>query len=342
MPGFTHIRLKNCARGDALFLRRIGWAKSDRYSGCVVRFRAHRIWPYWTDVDAKWSKTFPVLRTCPRRAGSVSRAGFRALCWSELRAHGSPYRHVLTHVLTPRPKGHRMQVARGKTSVPAHRVARVGRGLVAFMGWLFGPGKKKLPADVRISDNVMTAAFRGLPQGCAIRPFRARILPIFEPVLDAVSHAEMEELDRLDALAHADLVKQCRKWSRRLISPRLSRAATISFAIGDLGGERCYSHSDVLKDRLIVRCENSRPACRANTAMYRMRRLADLRPTPDHIAFTAEENLEAFPARAATWRARIFALFPAVEASGRLAGCRRAANWEKLSLWLRTGSLARP
>ena len=137
--------------------------------------------------------------------------------------------------------------------------------------------------DVRLSDTILERlieAYRKLRN-----TFKGVLgnLGDFDPAKDAVSPAEMLEIDQWILLRTEDLIRRCRAWYDSLEFHKVYRAI-YDFATTDLSA----LYIDVLKDRLYTAAPRSRARRSGQTALYRVH-YALTRLAAPILAFTTEE-----------------------------------------------------
>ncbi len=100
----------------------------------------------------------------------------------------APYRQVLTHGWTLDEHGRPMSKSLGNTVLPSEICEKWGADLLRL--WV---ASQDYQSDVRMSDNVMNAAFRGLPQNPQ-HAFRFALgnLFDFDPAADAIPETDLE------------------------------------------------------------------------------------------------------------------------------------------------------
>ncbi len=144
-------------------------------------------------------------------------------------------------------------------------------------------GSVDFTEDVRLSPMILTRlteAYRKLRN-----TFRYMLgnLHDFDPALDAVPGAELEELDQWVLVRAEDLVARCRIWYDEFAFNKVYRAV-YDFATTDLSN----IYFDVLKDRLYTSGTKSKARRSAQTALYRLA-IALVRLLAPILSFTTEE-----------------------------------------------------
>jgi isoleucyl-tRNA synthetase len=137
--------------------------------------------------------------------------------------------------------------------------------------------------DVRLSDTILERlieAYRKLRN-----TFKGVLgnLGDFDPSKDAVSPAEMLEVDQWILLRTEDLIRRCRAWYDTLEFHKVYRAI-YDFSTTDLSA----LYIDVLKDRLYTAAPRSKARRSGQTALYRVH-YALTRLAAPILAFTTEE-----------------------------------------------------
>ena len=208
---------------------------------------------------------------------------------------GSPYRACATERLGARWRRPRhAQIARQRHRARRdHQASR--RGSVRLWS-----ASVEFTEDVRVSETILDAPARGLPQAAQYVPLLLGNLHDFDPRADAVPVDEMLELDQWILLRAEDLVANCRAWYDEFAFHKVYRAL-YDFATVDLSA----LYFDVLKDRLYTAATKSHARRSAQTALYRLE-YALVRLLAPILTFTTEEvwthmgqpgsvHLELFP-----------------------------------------------
>jgi len=233
--------------------------------------------------------------------------------------NGAPYRHVLTHGWTLDAKGQPMSKSLGNVVLPTEVCEKWGADLLRL--WV---ASQDYTADVRMSDNVMTQLSEAYRKLRNTFRFALGNLADFDPARDAVSDADMEELDRWMLSRTAELVGQCRKWYEGFEFHRVFHALH-DFAVVDLSA----FYFDVLKDRLYTFAAKNRARRSAQTAVYRIAKALLSLATPIMV-FTAEEIWRHFPHMPGDLESAHMALFPAAQELETHLHPHKNENWKEL------------
>src|SRR5205085_8477118 len=153
----------------------------------------------------------------------------------------------------------------------------------------------------------------------------------FDPVRDALTFAEMYEIDRYMLLRMAELSENTRQWYEEFAFHRIYHELH-NFCTVELSDE----YLDILKDRLYTAAPRSRARRSAQTAIWRIGE-ALVRLLAPIMTFTAEEVWQHLPGVSQRSESVHLALFPlAEEVTGALDAAERGRipaireEWEKL------------
>jgi isoleucyl-tRNA synthetase len=193
--------------------------------------------------------------------------------------HGrSPYRECATNGWALDGEGRAMSKSLGNVIAPEEIIKKYGADVLRL--WVSSVAFQE---DVRLSELILTRlteAYRKLRN-----TFRYALgnLHDFDPAVDAVPAAELQEIDQWILQRAASLVESCRGHYEALEFHRVYQAV-YNFATTDLSAV----YFDVLKDRLYTSGPKSAARRSAQTALYRVNH-ALLRLVAPVLCFTAEE-----------------------------------------------------
>lgn len=209
----------------------------------------------------------------------------------------APYKAVLTHGFVVDGQGYKMSKSLGNVIAPGEIIGKYGAEILRL--WVSGEDYRD---DIRISEDILkrqSEAYRRIRNTCR---FLLGNLKDFEPNADALSYADLEELDRFALHQLQDLIQNIRTAYDRFEFHRVYHALH-NYCVVDLSS----FYLDILKDRLYTSAPNSRARRSAQTVLHRI--LASLlKLMAPVLSFTAEEawwhlpgrssdsvHLEAFP-----------------------------------------------
>ena len=189
----------------------------------------------------------------------------------------APYRASATNGWTLDGEGHALSKSKGAEAVETI-INKYGAELLRL--WT---ASVDFTEDVRFSDTIVSRlieAYRKLRN-----TFRYALgnLADFDPAKDAVTAAEMLEIDRWILARAAELVRHCRAWYDEHAFHKVYRAI-YDFATTDLSAV----YFDVLKDRLYTSATKSQARRSGQTALYKVH-YALTRLAAPLLAFTTEE-----------------------------------------------------
>ena len=238
-----------------------------------------------------------------------------------LRGH-APYRGTVTNGWTLDGEGRAMSKSLGNTIAPEEVIKKFGAEVLRL--WV---SSVEFNEDVRMSPVILdrlSEAYRKIRN-----TFRYALgnLDGFDPAVDAVPAAELEEIDQWILVRASELVERCRKQYEEFAFHRVYQAI-YNFATVDLSS----IYFDILKDRLYTSAKKSARRRSAQTALYRLTH-ALVRLVSPILAFTSDEVWQVFARREGDPDCVHLALFPepAELAAGIPAAVRsRLANWDKL------------
>jgi len=230
----------------------------------------------------------------------------------------APYRGCVTNGWTLDGEGRAMSKSIGNVIEPEKIIKQYGAEVLRL--WV---SSVEFNEDVRLSDTILTRlteAYRKLRN-----TFRYALgnLSDFDPAVDAVPAAEMQELDQWILFRAEDLVSRCRSWYDEFAFHKVYHAV-YDFATVDLSS----IYFDVLKDRLYTSAPRSQGRRSAQSALYRVAQ-ALVRLIAPLMAFTAEEVWKSLKQPGSVHTA----LFP--EPSELTFGLsaesrKRVENWDRL------------
>ena len=234
----------------------------------------------------------------------------------------APYRETATNGWTLDEQGRAMSKSQGIGIHPDEIIPKFGADVLRL--WA---ASVDFTEDVRLSDTILARLSE------AYRKFRNTFrwalgnLNDFDPARDAVSPAEMQEVD-LWVLSRAEaLVSDCLRWYQEYAFHKVYRAA-YDFATTELSA----IYFDISKDRLYTAAPKSRSRRSAQTAVYRIA-YALVRLIAPFLAFTTEEVWGYMRKPAGSPDSVHIALFPQPDelTAGFTAEQRqRLRNWDEL------------
>jgi isoleucyl-tRNA synthetase len=147
----------------------------------------------------------------------------------------------------------------------------------------------------------------------------------FDPLRDALSNDQLEEIDRWMLDRTAELVKKCREWYANYEFHRVYHAIH-DYCVVDLSA----FYFDVLKDRLYTKAPRNRSRRSAQTAVWKISS-ALVRLAAPILVFTAEEIWKYLPNAPGETESVHMSLFP--EADTLACGIPKdaAEKWERLA-----------
>ncbi|HEU0141118.1 MAG TPA: isoleucine--tRNA ligase [Bryobacteraceae bacterium] len=234
----------------------------------------------------------------------------------------SPYRNCATHGWTLDAEGKAMSKSVGNIIEPQNIVNRYGAEVLRL--WV---ASVEFTEDVRISETILTRLSEAYRKMRNTFRYALGNLADFDPAGDAISPAEMLEIDRWILLRGEKLVRDCRAWYEELAFHRVYQAL-YNFATTDLSA----IYFDIIKDRLYTAGAASVERRSAQTAIYRLT-YALLRLMAPLISFTTEEVWGHFRKPAGAPESVHIAEFPQPDeltASMTERERERFSNWERL------------
>jgi isoleucyl-tRNA synthetase len=232
---------------------------------------------------------------------------------------GSPYRACATNGWTLDANGKAMSKSLGNTIEPEEIIKEYGADVLRL--WV---ASVEFTEDVTLSKTILAQvsdAYRKLRN-----TFRYALgnLHDFDPGLDAVPAAEMQEIDRWILERAAQLVQKCVDGYNELGFHRVYQAL-YNFATTDLSAV----YFDVLKDRLYTTAPRSQARRSAQTALYAINS-ALVRLVAPVLTFTADEVWRNMRLPAGSPASVHMAMFPAPAELASGLSADRTANWDKL------------
>ncbi|MGB0036416.1 MAG: isoleucine--tRNA ligase [Candidatus Acidiferrales bacterium] len=231
----------------------------------------------------------------------------------------APYKQVVTHGWTLDDKGAPMSKSLGNAMEPNEIVQKWGADLLRV--WVVS---QDYTADVRNSDAMMQQLAEAYRKIRNTFRFAISNLVDFDPARDAVSDADLWEMDAWMLRRTGALVRQCREWYEKFEFHRVYHALH-DFCSVDLSA----FYFDVLKDRLYTFAPKNRGRRSAQTAVYRIAS-ALLRLITPTLVFTSEEIWRFLPHTAADPVSVHMTVFPAAKELESALDDARTKEWERL------------
>jgi len=231
----------------------------------------------------------------------------------------APYKQVVAHGWTLDAKGEPMSKSRGNFFSPRDVAEKWGADMVRL--WV---ASQDYFSDVRYSEatmNQLSETYRKLRNTFR---FALSNLADFDPAHDALSDAELWEMDAWMLRRTGELVRRARQWYESFDFHRVFHAVH-DFAVVDLSA----FYFDVLKDRLYTFAPRSAGRRSAQTAIYRIAS-ALVRLIAPILVYTSEEIWKHFPREGGAPESVHMAHFPNAEELERTASAEAAKNWAKL------------
>jgi isoleucyl-tRNA synthetase len=191
---------------------------------------------------------------------------------------GAPYRRVATVGWTLDPQGRAMSKSLGNTVDPNEIADKLGAEIVRL--WVASVDFRE---DVMASDELMQRIAESYRKLRNTFRYVLSNLQGFNPRYDAVSFADMHQIDQYILLRAAEVAKDVREHYDNFVFHKLYQRLK-DFCIVDLSA----IYFDVLKDRLYTSAPNSRGRRSAQTALWRLGE-ALVRLLAPVMSFTAEE-----------------------------------------------------
>ncbi len=199
-----------------------------------------------------------------------------------LRGH-APYRECVTGGWILDGEGRAMSKSLGNGIEPAEVIKQYGAEVLRL--WVSSVAYNE---DVRMSPVILQRLGEAYVKLRNTFRYALGNLDGFDPGVDAVDTAEMEEIDQWILLKTADLVERCLGHYQAYGFYKVYQAV-YNFATVELSAV----YFDVLKDRLYTHATKSRTRRSAQTALYRVTH-ALLRLTAPILAFTCDEAWQVF------------------------------------------------
>src|SRR5262249_29113605 len=239
---------------------------------------------------------------------------------------GSPYRSCVLNGWVLDGDGKAMHKSLGNAIEPEEVIKVHGADVLRL--WT---ASVEFNEDVRMSQTILTRIVDGYRKFRNTFKYLLGNLHGFDPAVDTVPAAEMNELDQWILLRAEDVVAKCRAWYDNFEFHKVYHSV-YAFCTVDLSAVYC----DIIKDRLYCSAPKWRERRSAQTALYR---LADalVRLLAPMMSFTCEEVWTHMDREGSVH----LALFP--EPADLSAGIpedmrKRLPNWERL-LEVRDGVL---
>jgi isoleucyl-tRNA synthetase len=191
---------------------------------------------------------------------------------------GAPYRRAATAGWTLDPQGRAMSKSLGNTVDPVEIADKVGAEIVRL--WVASVDFRE---DVMASDELMLRIAEGYRKLRNTFRYILSNLHGFDPERDAVSFADMHELDQYILLRASEVAKDVREHYDNFVFHKLYQRLK-DFCIVDLSS----IYFDVLKDRLYTSAPKSQARRSAQTALWRLGE-ALVRLLAPVMTFTADE-----------------------------------------------------
>src|SRR5208283_1913515 len=197
----------------------------------------------------------------------------------------APYRRAATAGWTLDPQGRAMSKSLGNTVDPVEIADKLGAEIVRL--WVASVDFRE---DVMASDELMQRIAESYRKLRNTFRYILSNLQDFDPRHDAVSFADMHELDQYILLRAAEVAKDVREHYDNFVFHKLYQRLK-DFCIVDLSA----IYFDVLKDRLYTSAPKSRARRSAQTALWRLGE-ALVRLLAPVMSFTADEIWQYLPA----------------------------------------------
>jgi len=235
----------------------------------------------------------------------------------------APYRECATNGWTLDEQGRAMSKSLGIGVEPEEVIKKYGADVLRL--WV---ASVDFVEDVRLSDTILkrlTEAYVKLRN--TVFRYALGNLYDFNPEKDAVTTAEMPEIDLWILAKTEEMVAKCRAWYDEYAFHKVYRAV-YDFTTADLSAV----YFDIVRDRLYTTAPRSRARRSAQTAIYRIL-YALVRLLAPFLSFTTDEVWGELPKPAGSPDSVHLALFPdPSELTLGIAPAQRErlANWDKL------------
>jgi isoleucyl-tRNA synthetase len=228
-----------------------------------------------------------------------------------------PFRQIVTNGFLIDVDGKKMSKSIGNTILPQDVVQESGADIIRL--WV---AMSDYQEEIRISKEILlrvVEAYRKLRN--TLRYLLANLYD-FDPAVDAVPHAKLEEVDRYILARYSDVARRILVAYEEYNYGTISQALT-QFATVDLSS----FYNDISKDRLYTLAARSPERRSAQTALYLMadgltRLLAPI------LSFTADELWLALPGKRE--ESVHIAVFPTIEQVDALADPALVDRWQHL------------
>src|SRR5919108_2006719 len=253
--------------------------------------REEDILDVWFDSGVRWAA---VVEQDPRLGGRANlylegsdqhRGWFHTALLTSLATRGrAPYDSVLTHGFTLDGKGRKMSKSLGNTVAPQEIIKKFGAEILRL--WVSAEDYRE---DVRISDEILNRLVEAYRRLRNTARFLISNLYDFDPMKDAISVQDLDEMDRWVLQRTQSVLGRCREayndYEFHVVYHTLN-----NFCAVDLSAQ----YLDIVKDRLY--CEGTRSQSRraAQTTLYRILDVLVHLMAPI-LSFTAEEIWSYMP-----------------------------------------------
>src|SRR6202030_1110907 len=234
--------------------------------------------------------------------------------------NAAPFRGVVTHGWTLDEQGRPMSKSLGNVVEPAEICEKWGADLLRL--WV---ASVEYQADVKMSERVMTQLSEAYRKIRNTFRFALGNLSDFDPLRDALSNDQLEEIDRWMLERTAELVTKCREWYTGYDFHRVYHAVH-DFCVVDLSA----FYYDVLKDRLYTKAAANKPRRSAQTAIWKITS-ALVRLIAPVLVFTSEEIWKYLPKSKGDQASVHMALFPDAGSLTAKLDVQKKEAWEELA-----------
>ena len=235
--------------------------------------------------------------------------------------HASPYKKVATSGWTLDEQGRAMSKSLGNGVDPVDIADRMGAEIVRL--WVASVDFRE---DVAASENLMQRVADNYRKLRNTLRFLLGNLDKFEPATQAVTHEDLEPLDKYMLGRLRELVEKVTAWYDAMEFHRVYHAVN-EFCIVDLSA----LYLDVLKDRMYTFAVTSRERRSAQTVIWKIAE-ALVRLVAPILSFTAEEVWSYLPEVTGREASVHFSLFPAADSVAPASSGTIAEDWRNLLL----------
>ncbi len=229
--------------------------------------REEDILDVWFDSGVSWAS---VVEQDPRlgkkadlylEGSDQHRGWFHTALLTSLATRGrAPYDNVLTHGFTLDGKGRKMSKSIGNTVAPQEVIKKSGAEILRL--WVAAEDFRE---DVRISDEILNRLVEAYRRLRNTARFLISNLYDFDPGVDAVEVAELDEMDRWILQRTQSVLSRCREayenYEFHVVYHTLNNFCAV---------ELSAQYLDIVKDRLYCEGTRSRTRRAAQTALHRI------------------------------------------------------------------------